>query len=177
MRSRILPPSLFAPSPGHNGTATSRAAAAMAKPLASQSRTEVLELLAKHPEGLTEEQISRRLNRRLAGVCGRVNELGNLGSVVALAKQSRTSSGRPAMLFIRSDDAAGRPLAPWPRSRVDWKARAEQMERRAIDAERRLAELQSVVLGSQSSSTSLNPPAAVQPVRASVAADPGDRGF
>lgn len=169
---RDLQPSLFAPAPGHNGTATSRAAAAMAKPLSSQARTEVVELLAKHPEGLTEEQISRRLNRRLAGVCGRVNELGNLGSVVALAKQSRTSSGRPAMLFIRSEDAAGRPLAPWPRSRVDWKARAEQMERRAIDAERRLGELQALLLHRQCDGTnhtpSSNPPADVPSARSAV---------
>lgn len=168
MPSRLLQRSLFAPAPGHNGTATSRVAAAMAKPLASQARTEVLELLAKHPEGLTEEQISRRLNRRLAGVCGRVNELGNLGSVVALAKQSKTSSGRPAMLFIRSDDAAGRPLAPWPRSRVDWKSRAEQMERRAIDAERRVGELEALLLSRQAEPTNhnrvSNPPADGPPV-------------
>ena len=159
---------LFAPGPRHNGTDTSRTSAEMAKPLASKARAQVMTLLAEHPEGLTEEQIARRLGRRLAGVCGRVNELGNLGSVVALAKQSKTSSGRPAMLFIRSDNAAGRPLAPWPRSRVDWKSRAEQMERRAIDAERRVGELEALLLGRQAELTNhnrvSNPPADGPPV-------------
>lgn len=173
MRDLRGQPLLFAPAPAHNGTASSRAAAEMAKPLASKTRTEILVLLAGHPDGLTEEQIARTLGRRLAGVCGRVNELGNLGSVVALAAMGKTSSGRPAMRFVRADDAGTRPLAPWPRSRVDWKSRHDVMERRAIDAERRVAHLEELLLRSQN----LNPPADCLPVSAGGGADPAAPGF
>ena len=83
----------------HNGTATSRQAAASIEPTADTLRGRVLEILRGHPQGLTDEQI-----QEMTGIDGsterpRRQELERLGQVYKTLATRRTSSGRLAVVW------------------------------------------------------------------------------
>lgn len=136
---------LFAPPPRHNGTRTSRAAAEAVDPKrASTCRDRILAYLGRVYWGATAEETARDLEIRLDTAKARIHELGQLGLVVALKleKPRTTSTGHEALAFTSADNQHGRHIEPWPLPRIDWKAKHDAMERRAIDAERRVEELE-----------------------------------
>ncbi len=114
---------LFDPPP-HNRTRTSRAAAHGIAPRTPSLRAKVLDWLAEHPEGATNERIAEALGINPDTVKARVHELGCVGQVVALKALGTTRSGSGAFLFVTVENVAGRALEPWPRERTNWKARA-----------------------------------------------------
>lgn len=129
---------LFAPAPRHNGTRTSRSAASAVETKAPNCRERILAHLVECFSGRTIDEIARELEICPDTVKARVHELGQTGKVVALQELGVSRRGSPALVFITPENRMGRELEPWPIPRIDWKAKHDAMERRAIDAERRV---------------------------------------
>ena len=91
---------LLTPAPPHNGSATSRAAAASLTPAhVSEQERKVLAFVASCPNGATREQIADGAGLRLASSCARCNRLVRVGLLVEKGTR-RTSSGRMASILF-----------------------------------------------------------------------------
>jgi hypothetical protein len=90
---------LFAMAPSVNGSATSaKAADSMTPATLNNMQRRVLELLAATPEGLTDEEMQRRLRMNPSTQRPRRIELMRRG-LVAEAGTRRTASGRMAVVW------------------------------------------------------------------------------
>lgn len=122
-----------------NVTRTSREAARRAEPRTPTQRDQVLaDIRACGPYGTTQAAIVARLRLPLQSVCARVNELGEMGTVKALAVTRETSAGGQGLVFVATEYVNARELEPWPARRVNWQARAKQLQ---AENERLRAEL------------------------------------
>jgi transcription initiation factor IIE alpha subunit len=93
---------LFALAPSVNGSATSAQAADSLTPVALNAmQRRVLELLAATPEGLTDEEMQRRLRMNPSTQRPRRIELMRRG-LVAEAGTRRTASGRMAVVWRKA---------------------------------------------------------------------------
>ena len=113
----------------HNGSDTSIAAArAVSLSDVRETHTRILDTLESYQcEGLTREQLMDVLRLPENSINPRLNELGKLGLVKALANTRRLRSGKHGYVFVRAEDVRGRGVSDWPRSR-EWKERALEAE-------------------------------------------------
>lgn len=148
---RTSDPLLFAPPPAHNGTRTSRAAADAATPKAPTSRSRILAHLDECWAGRTIDEIARELQICTDTVKARVHELGQTGQVVALEELGVSFAGSPALVFITPKNRMDRDLEAWPLPRKNWRQEADKQERRAIDAETRVQQLEQQLAARQES--------------------------
>ena len=148
MRNAHAEPLLFAPKPAHNGTRTSRAAAESIDAREAATDKAVIWKLIRFTRlnGITSEAIARHTKINYDTVKARVHDLGCEGKVRALKRTGRTSSNKPAFLFVDAEIVAAAQehveLEAWPVPRKDWHEEAIKQERRAIDAETRVQELE-----------------------------------
>ena len=63
------------------------------KPELSGKRRAIYEMFCEHKEGATRQEISRRYNIAINSVCGRVNELMELGYLVEIGSKKDVISG------------------------------------------------------------------------------------
>ena len=85
--------------PPHNGTVTSRLAAAEIIPHAETLRGRLLELLRSHPDGLTDEEMQTLANMDGSTQRPRRQELEKAGHIHKTMGTRRTKSGRLAMVW------------------------------------------------------------------------------
>jgi hypothetical protein len=148
MSNRSSDPLLFAPKPAHNGTRTSRAAAESIDAREAETDRAVIWKLIKFTRlnGITSEAIARHTKINYDTVKARVHDLGREGKIRALKRTGLTSSNKPAFLFVDAEIIAAAQeqveLEAWPVPRKDWHEEAIKQERRAIDAEKRIEELE-----------------------------------
>lgn len=122
-----------------NSTRTSREAARRAEPGTPTQRDRVLADIRSCKEwGTTHSAIVARMLLPLQSVCARVNELGEMGMVKALAVTRETSAGGQGLVFVATEYVNARELEPWPARRVNWQAMAKQLQ---AENERLKAEL------------------------------------
>jgi len=71
----------FQPTPAHNHTETSKAAAEAAIPKVKRGQKLVLQAIQESPNGLTRDQVSSLVGIPTATVCARANELLKIGLI------------------------------------------------------------------------------------------------
>jgi DNA-binding transcriptional ArsR family regulator len=81
------------------GDGTGYEAALDAAATSEAKRQAVLDLLAKHPEGLTTHEIAARLLLPVPSIQPRVSELRNLKRIEATGARRRNASGMSAAVF------------------------------------------------------------------------------
>lgn len=94
------------PSPPHNGSPTSRAAAASAAPRAGSKTRLVLDFLREQGDyGATADEAAARLGLLIQSVTARMHDLARRGLIVRAGRTRPTRSGRAAEVWIAADYA------------------------------------------------------------------------
>lgn len=83
----------------HNGTPTSRAAAESIEPHLGRLQSLVLAYIARHPDGVTDEEIARDLDLNPSCARPRRIELLRKGLIRDTGRTRPTSSGRAAAIW------------------------------------------------------------------------------
>jgi len=87
----------------HNGVDTSVAAAHSMVDLGARLRLEVYSFIAECGQtGATCEEVEQALNMKHQTASARVNELANGGHITNSGRKRSTSSGRPAIVWMRA---------------------------------------------------------------------------
>jgi len=90
---------------GWQRTDTSRAAAQRIEPPASSLRQTVLNLLAKHKEGLTSEELAAKASVSYASIQPRTSELRNRGKITDSGARKPNASGRASIVWTLGKDS------------------------------------------------------------------------
>jgi hypothetical protein len=95
-----------APLPPHNKVDTSVAAARSMVDLGARLRLEVYSFIADCGwVGATCDEAEQALNMKHQTTSARINELANAGYIVNSGRKRATSSGRPAIVWVRAGTA------------------------------------------------------------------------
>lgn len=91
----------------HNGSQTSRAAAAEIQQFSNNLRERVYRFIAARESGATIDEIARGLGILTATVCGRTSELKKQGRIVDSGRTRKTRSGRDAVVLCAREARDG----------------------------------------------------------------------
>jgi predicted ArsR family transcriptional regulator len=103
----LFGPLSYPSAPGHKGGATSQEAARRIAGHASHLRAAVLRQLAVEPDGLTADEIAKRLNESVLSVRPRVSELLAGGLIERTRHRRRNASGMSAAVWMISPAPRG----------------------------------------------------------------------